>query len=236
VALLEPIRGCGHCGRFPASCWSVLGPAELRLLNEYRVDLRLAPGQVLFHEHAPCHGLHCVESGLLALRKADEQGNSVILRLSHPGETLGFPAFFGRMDYIASAEALRESRLCFFPARAVQDVMQRNHGLRDEFLRLLAQELRHYGDARLKVATRPLESRLLDLLLQLLPGCGRLDEVANQAWLDLPLSRRDLAAMLGVRPETIARAVRQVGELDLARVRGREVHIPDLRRLRRDAR
>ena len=235
-ARLQPIQGCRQCGRFATTCWSVLEPRELSLLDDYRVDLSLSPGQLLFQEHATCHGLHCVESGLLALRKTNDQAESVILRLVHPGETLGFPAYFGRMDYTASAEALQECRICFFPVRVVQDVLQRNPELRDELARLLALELRHYGDARLKVATRPLESRLLDLLLQLLPSCGRTDESANRAWLELPLSRRDLAAMLGVRPETIARAVRQLGELGLAMVSGREVHIPDLKRLRRDAR
>lgn len=232
----EPLAACRHCHLFPASCWNVLDSGDHGLLDTYRVESRLSPGQVLFEEHAPCHGLHCVESGLLALRKSDEHGNGVILRLAHPGETLGFPAFFGRMAYTASAEALRETRICFFPARLVQDILARNPSLRDEFCRLLAQELVQYGEARLRVATRTLERRLQDLLLQLLPGCGEVGPCGTRARLELPLSRRDLAAMLGVRPETVARAARQLGELGLARFEGRQVDIPDLRRLRRESR
>jgi CRP/FNR family transcriptional regulator len=213
-----------------------LDDRDQRLLEEFRTDLILAPGQILFHEHHPCHGLHCIESGLLALRKSDKQGNSVILRLAHPGETLGFPAYFGGMDYTAGAEALRQSRACFFPARLLDEILTRNPELRAEFSRLLALELRSYGEARLRMATRTLEWRLLDLLLQLLPGCGLVEGDGNLARLDLPLSRRDLAAMLGVRPETVARALRQLGALDLARFNGRAVTIPDLRRLRRELR
>jgi CRP-like cAMP-binding protein len=232
----EPLAACRHCHLFPASCWNALETVDHGLLDTYRVESRLAAGQVLFEERAPCHGLHCIEGGLLALRKSDEHGNGVILRLAHPGETLGFPAFFGRMGYSASAEALRDSRICFFPGRLVQDILARNPGLRDEFCRLLAQELVQYGDARLRVATRTLEWRLQDLLLQLLPGCGEVDGSGNAAWLELPLSRRDLAAMLGVRPETVARAARQLGEMGLARFDSRRVVIPDLRRLRREVR
>lgn len=232
----DSLRACRQCRLFPASCWSVLDEREHSLLDGYRVESQLAAGQVLFHERHPCHGLHCIESGLLALRKSDKLGNSVILRLAHPGETLGFPAYFGRMDYTASAEALRESRTCFFPARLVQEILGRNPSLREEFCRLLAQELFDYGEARLRVATRTLELRLQDLLLQLLPGCGEVEESGNRARLELPLSRRDLAAMLGVRPETVARAVRQLGEQNLARFNGREIEIPDLRRLRREVR
>jgi CRP-like cAMP-binding protein len=214
----------------------MLEEKDRSLLDGYRVESLLAVGQHLFHEHHPCHGLHCIESGLLALRKVDGLGNSVILRLAHPGETLGFPAYFGRMDYTASAEALRESRVCFFPARLVQEILARNTGLHEEFSRMLAQELFDYGEARLRMATRTLEWRLQELLLQLLPGCGHVDDSGNQAVLELPLSRRDLAAMLGVRPETVARAVRQLGEQGLATFRGRAITIPDLRRLRKEIR
>jgi CRP/FNR family transcriptional regulator len=108
--------------------------------------------------------------------------------------------------------------------------------LHEEFSRMLAQELFDYGEARLRMATRTLEWRLQELLLQLLPGCGHVDDSGNQAVLELPLSRRDLAAMLGVRPETVARAVRQLGEQGLATFRGREITIPDLRRLRKEIR
>jgi len=235
-ARLETLAACQHCHLFPASCWHALDPADHGLLDSYRVESRLGAGQVLFEEHAPCHGLHCIEDGLLALRKSDEHGNGVILRLAHPGETLGFPAFFGRMAYSARAEALRDSKICFFPGRLVQDILARNPGLRDEFCRLLAQELVQYGEARLRVATRTLERRLQDLLLQLLPSCGEVAASGTSARLELPLSRRDLAAMLGVRPETVARAARQLGELGMARFEGRQVAIPDLRRLRRDSR
>jgi len=206
------------------------------LLEDYRTEIQLAPGQVLFHEEAACHGLHCVASGLLALRKSDGVGNSVILRLANPGEVLGFPAYCGHMDYTASAEALQDSRVCFFPSRLLDGLVERNPDLRSEFARLLALELKGYGEARLQMATRTVERRLLDLLAQLLPTCGRLDAEGVGATLDLPLARRDLAAMLGVRPETVARSLRQLAGQGLAHFNGREVRIPDLRRLKRETR
>lgn len=227
---------CVDCPHNSATCWALLGERDHRLLQDYRTDIQLAPGQVLFHEGANCHGLHCVSSGLLALRKSDGVGNSVILRLSHPGEILGFPAYCGRMDYTASAEALQPSRVCFFPSRLLDDLVERNPELRSEFARLLALELRGYGEARLQMATRTVERRLLDLLAQLLPTCGSLDLEGNAATLELPLARRDLAAMLGVRPETVARSLRQLEQQGHAHFSGRQVRIPDLRRLRRELR
>lgn len=235
-ALDTGIDTCATCPIHDMSCWRLLDREDRAFLNEYRVDSVFAPGQVVFHESHPCHGLHCVASGLLALRKSDSYGNSVILRLVHTGETLGYPAHFGGMEYTASAEALRESRVCFFPGRAVAEIIKRNPAMQQEFLRLLALELRGYGEARLRFATLPLHSRLFEILLDLLSSCGRISDDSKQAELQLPISRRDLAAMLGVRPETVARALRQISENGMARFDGRKVLIPDLRRMKRECR
>jgi len=227
---------CDACPVRDSSLWAHLGAREFRDLMGHRSEARFRPGQALFLEGHPCHGLHCVSEGLLALRKSDDAGNSVILRLVQPGETLGYPAFFGRMTYIASAEVLREARVCFFPVRSVQEILERSPSLRDGFLHLLAEELRGFGEARLRDATLPLARRLADLLLELLPTCGERPGDGRGARLTLPISRRDLAAMLGVRPETVARAVKQFGDAGLAEFDGREVAVPDLGRLKRAAR
>lgn len=226
---------CAACPWREGSMWAHLEDRDRQRLMEYRVETRFRAGQALFHESHPCHGLHCIADGLLALRKTDDAGNSVILRLAHAGETLGYPAFFGRMEYTATAEVLREARVCFFPARSVQEVLERNAGLRDGFLHLLAEELRGYGDARLRHATLTLARRLADLLFSLLPTCGE-KLPGGGARLTLPISRKDLAAMLGVRPETVARALKHFGERGWAEFEGREVAVPDLGRLRREAR
>jgi CRP-like cAMP-binding protein len=233
VPLVMP-PACEACPVMASSIWGPLSARDHRELMAQRSQARFRSGQTLFFEGHPCHGLHCVAGGLLALRKADDSGNSVILRLVHPGETLGYPAFFGRMTYTASAEVLREARVCFFPVRAVQELLERSATLRGGFLHLLAEELRSYGEARLRHATQPLARRLGELLLELLPTCG--ERLGGGARLSLPLSRRDLAAMLGVRPETVARAVKLFCEQGLASFEGREVRIPDLARLRREGR
>ena len=49
--------------------------------------------------------------------------------------------------------------------------------------------------------------------------------------LELPLSRRDLAAMVGARPESISRAIRRLEDDGIAEFSGRMVTIPEVGRL-----
>jgi CRP-like cAMP-binding protein len=219
------IQSCLSCVNGKDNIWHGLDAKHLALLNEYKVESHLAPRQMLFHETHRCHGLHCIADGLLALRKTDDEGNSVILRLVHPGESLGFPAFFGGMNYTAAAEALSPCRVCFFPKRAIDEVINKEPQIRNRFMRLLADELKHYGEARLSTATRPLQERMIALLLEMESSCGRRDD-SGALLLKLPISRRDIAAMLGIRPETVARTIRHLADANLAHFKGREVCIP----------
>ena len=52
--------------------------------------------------------------------------------------------------------------------------------------------------------------------------------------LELPLARQDLAAMIGIRPETMSRAIKQLEEDGVAYFSGRSVQVPDVKRLLRE--
>ncbi|MBP7146896.1 MAG: Crp/Fnr family transcriptional regulator [Acidobacteria bacterium] len=205
----------------------MLAPPELRLLDEAKVHNVYAAGQVIFYQGNPCLGLHCLESGVVALRKVDERGNSVIVRLGHAGDTLGYVAFFAQRLYSTSAECLGECRTCFIDRAALRELLGRNPALGQRFLGRLAANLEQAEELRLEAAASPLLARLAQLLLTLK---NRLGAVADDGTLgiNLPLSRRDLAAMLGARPETISRAIAQLERRGLAHFTGRRVTIPDL--------
>ncbi len=49
--------------------------------------------------------------------------------------------------------------------------------------------------------------------------------------LDLPLSRQDMAAMIGIRPESMSRTIRSFEDDKVAIFSGRQVHVPSLEAL-----
>ena len=55
----------------------------------------------------------------------------------------------------------------------------------------------------------------------------RVDEEGNIV-LTLPLTRTDLACLVGVRPESLSRGIRQLEEAGVASFQGKEVVVPDL--------
>jgi CRP/FNR family transcriptional regulator len=51
--------------------------------------------------------------------------------------------------------------------------------------------------------------------------------------LDLPLSRQDIAALIGSTPETVSRSISKVQDEGLARFKGRKVLLQDIDELMR---
>lgn len=232
-ALAEPacerhgVPGCSACHGLAHEEWSVLGEEDLRALNRARVRRGYAPGEAIFRQGEPCLGIFCIDSGEVALRKSDEHGGQAIVRLAHAGQTIGYRAYFAGGLYAASAVALSQSSVCFIPSDAVRKLVERDPKLGHRFLARVADELRESEEARLHVTSLSTRARLAHLLLTLKDRIGVADDDGSLRF-DLPLSRMDIAALLGARRESIARAIRALEEAGVASFDGRAVRIPDL--------
>lgn len=221
---------CFGCAGRPQSEWGLLEGADLALLNQVKTCNLYLPGQTIFYQGNPCLGLYCVESGTVAIRKADGEGNSVIVRLAHAGDTLGYRAYFAGEAYRASADALQPSRVCFIDKHAVQSFLARNTALVTAFLQRLARDLEEAEEAKLHAAALPVRARLAHLIAGLRDRFGTPDSNGGYV-IDLPLSRQDMAAMIGTRPETVARAVRGLETDGMAFFKGRRVEVTNPQRL-----
>lgn len=224
---LPRATSCFSCTSRDGTEWCDLGEDELRLLNQAKVANVYEPGQVVFYQGNPCLGIHCLESGTIAMRKTDRAGNSTIARLFHEGETFGYLAYFANRGYTASAEALTRCRVCFIDKAVVRVLLERQPTIGHRFLGRIADNLHQAEDAKVDALTLPLRAQLAHLLLTFK---DRYATVADDGamTIDLPLSRRDIAAMLSARPESLSRAIRQLSDAGVAVFDGRTVTVPDL--------
>ncbi len=219
-----------HCGTCPGraqSAWCALDNPALASLDAVKTSNVYQAGQTLFYQGNPSLGLYCVESGTVAVRKTDLAGNSIIVRLAHAGDTLGYRAFFANESLQASADALEPSRICFVDKTEVRRLLDQNPALGQVFLQRLAKDVARSHEAQLHAATLPVKARLAHLLLVLKDRFGEVDD-KGELVIRLPLSRQDMAAMIGTRPETIARAVRSLEDEEIARFEGRICRVADL--------
>ena len=221
---------CFTCQVRQKTEWCVLSEQELEQVNRAKHNRQYLPGDVLFHEGDENRGIHCIQSGLLGVRKYDADGNSMLLRLAHPGETLGYRSFLSGEHHRDSAEVLKQGTICFIERDPIRRILVDNPNLGLRFLQRATRELGDADDRVLRNVTLSVRARFVHLMLVLRDRFGASEENGAVS-LELPLSRQDLAAMIGTRPETVSRTVRQLEADGIARFTGRMVHVPVFARL-----
>lgn len=180
----------------------------------------LAPGTVLAARGQVPRGVHAVQEGLVKLQAPGPRGQTRITDLVGPGDLVGVCSAFGRKSQ-SDAVALTEVVACFTPGPAFVALLRSNaaiaSALSDHLLTVIEREADRLRGMGTNTAVERVASFLVD---------GRLPRaVADRV--DLPLSRRELAGLLGITPETLARSLRHLSDRGLVDVEDREIRIRD---------
>jgi len=218
---------CFGCQSRDRNEWSSLQGDDLGLLDAAKTCNVYEPGQVVFYEGNACLGIHCIESGSIKLRRTGPKGDEVVVGLAGPGTTLGYLAYFGGRGYTTTAEALTSCRICFIDRAAVRTLIHNSPTVGLAFLRRLSDDVDRSEGERVRALSLPLRARAAHLLLVLKDRSASADD-EGRLTIELPLSRRDMAAMLGTRPESLSRLIRDFATDGVAHFGAREVVVPDL--------
>lgn len=214
-----------HVGR--RSDWHGLDWAANELLARGRQRREYGSGEAVFVQGEPNDGVYCVSGGAVGIRKLDSNGNSVLLGLAYPGDTIGYRSFLTGGDHKTSAEALGPSVICHFNRSIMSELVAGNSTLSQRFLKRSIGELEHAHDMMFRQATLSNRHKLVHLLLVLVQRHGRPHPNGSQS-IELPVSRRDLASMVGTRHETISRIIGRMETDGVAHFSGRQVVIPSV--------
>jgi CRP-like cAMP-binding protein len=118
-----------------------LPAAELRHLASRCAPRMLRPGQLLFEEDAPCHGLFIIADGAIEVRQISLRGREQVFHSEGSGATLGEAPLFDRGGYIASAVAIGPTRALFLPRADVLDLCRRRPAVALAILEVMAQRV-----------------------------------------------------------------------------------------------
>ena len=227
---MPEVCACAVCHVGLRSDWHGLDEAAYALLARGRRRRDYGSGEVVFAQGAENNGVYCVSGGAVGIRRLDNNGNSVLLGLAYPGDTIGYRSFLTGSEHKTGAEALGPSVVCHIDRVTVAELLAQNPALGLRFLKRSIGETEHAHDMMFRQATLSNRHKLVHLLLVLVQRHGRPNSNGSQS-IDLPVSRRDLASMVGTRHETISRIIGRLETDGVAHFSGRQVTIPNVRAL-----
>lgn len=219
-------RGCIQAQLMDSPEWSVLTQAEIELVEKTCIISKYDTGELIFNEGDICRGIYIIKDGLVSVHKAGLDGSSSLLRVIPSGDTLGYRALLAKQNHRASAEALEPTTSCFLEKSVVIRLLQNNQILMNKFLERVAMEL---GDAQRRFhesVTLRVKTRLMLLLISLYDKSDGIRE-NGKLMMELPISRRDLASMLGIRGESLSRAIHDLRDEGLVHIMDRHIEMHD---------
>ena len=217
---------CTHCERRSSTEWSCLSRSELGVLDASKIDHMLAVGDVIYNQGDDCNGVFCIQEGLIGLRRVDAEGHSILMRLVNPGETIGYRSLLSKTSHTLTAEVMMPSQVCFISRTVIVDLLAKNPALGMRFLDHSLRDIETTEERVMGGETWSVRTRFLHTLMVLYQRFGV--EEGEGCRLNLPISRRDLAELVGTTPETMSRTISAVHSEGLARFKGRKVEIPNL--------
>ena len=204
--------------------WCVLSDVDLSVIEKSAVCKEYRIGELLFDENAPCEGVYFITSGLVGVRKTTLEGDSTLLKLAYPNDTLGYRPLLAQENHQASAEALKPTIVCFISSSVVTPMIAKNPSLGLNFLQRAAAELGRAEERYHQSVTLSLRERFAHLLLVMRDRCGQVED-SGKLLLDLPVSRKDLASMLGVRRESVSRLLQKLEKEGITHTANRHFEI-----------
>jgi len=201
------------------SVFSGLSPGQLDEVRQIAGKREFTRGDPVFFEGDRGNGFFIVVDGLIKVFKLAPDGKEQILHIIGPGEPFGEVAVFAGRSFPANAEALADSRLLFFPRDAFVALISRNPTLALKMLAVLSMRLRQFAAQVESLSLKEVPGRLSSYLLLLA------DEQEESEGAVLPISKGQLASLLGTIPETLSRIFAKMAGQGLIEVTGRKIRI-----------
>jgi len=205
--------------------WCALSDIDLNIVEKSATCKEYDTGDLLFDENAPCLGVYFVTAGLLGVRKTAPDGESTLLRLAYPDDTLGYRPMLANQNHRAAAEVLKPSTVCLIQKAVVLPMIEDNPALGLNFLQRATTELGMAEERFHNTVTLSLRARFAHLLMIMKDRCGSVESEDGSLLLDLPISRGDLAAMLGVRRESVSRMIQKLEKEGITYMKNRHVEV-----------
>ncbi|AMK23037.1 Crp/FNR family transcriptional regulator [Sphingobium sp. TKS] len=203
TGMIQLVQSCADCAvRSSAVCKGV-SDADLATFHRIGRRSRVSRGQGLIwagDPHPPCGSL---VSGMVKITASTIGGREQIVGLLYPGDFIGQP-FAPQAEFTFTA--LTDAQTCIFAQRDFRRLLDMHSCVEQELLRRMAHSLDLARHRMLMLARQSAGERIAGFLLEMEAAIETpLASEGRPNAFELPLSRGQIAEVLGLTIETVSR-------------------------------
>ena len=221
---------------------------ELDAIASFSHLKKFNKGEIIFFDTEPYLGFYGLIDGSVKIYKISKEGREQIIHLVTPFNTFAEVPIFenyekvltGNATYPANAMSISDyTEAVLVSAKPFLSFLENNSRLCFKFLSNLSKRLRfqteHLESISLQDITKRLSVYLIHEFENKNPHHSIKPKSDNSKYIDLKISKYDLASFLGTIIETLSRTFKKLQDENVIQVQGKRIKIVDLKKLRKYA-
>ena len=180
----------------------------LKAIDVNRKLIHYNKGELVFQEGDTVNGMYFIFSGLVKVHKKWSDNKELILRFAKQGAIVGHRGLGGDIIYPVSATALAASDICFVDLDFFLATLKVNPDYLFELMMFFAAELKESEKKMRNIAHMNTKGRIGQSLLTLQDKFG----ADTDGYINIEISRQDLASYTGTTYETLFKIMNELAE------------------------
>jgi len=208
-------------------CFDLLTADELTFVNEKSATVRYKKGELICKQGGIASHIFFIEAGLVKVFLEDGL-NSLVLKVIPEKNLLGLSSISeGNTIYQYSAMTYVDSTIKQIDINCFRTLLKQNSAFAKEIIDILGANSAQINGRFFCLTHKQSYGRLADILLCLS------ERIFLKSEFDLPLSRKDIAELSGLSPETVIRLLKKFTDDGLIHIDGKKFRLIDNPRLKR---
>jgi len=199
---------------------------KLQILAAQAIYKKYPAQEMVIGETDPIKAFYVVLTGRMKLYKSSPEGKEQTIQLLEPGDPFGLCTAFATDAFPASAMTIEESSVVLIPGALMETVAMQEPKLLLNIIQILSRRLKDSMALIESLALKEIPGRLASFLLHSLAQTKE-----NPEQLELAITQRELAKILGSTPEALSRALRKLADDGILQTSGRTIRILNRRAL-----
>ncbi len=204
------MKSCNHCNHEDHYCIDNV-PIFHDLLKDEKESImdssnhkKFKKGEIIFTPGDSFDDLFVVNKGMVKISKISSLGKEQILRILKPGDFMGELSLFSKSILNNTAEALEQTEICIIQGTRIRELLMQKPEMAIKFLQKYTEKIEETEELIEQIGLRDVEQRIANYLLLEIEN-NQITNNKGKYEITLPVSKGDLAALIGTTQETLSR-------------------------------
>lgn len=204
---------------------------EMDQISKHLQSISYEKGSLIFMPEDQAQGLIVVNDGKVKLSKVNQDGKEQILRILSHTDSVGELSLFKEYHHTSQAEAITDVKVCMIRRNDMQGIIQAYPEIARKLLEVVSERLEDTENHIEQLTLHHVEQRIAHTLIQFAK-----EQASNKETdlsITLPLSKGNLAGLIGTTLETLSRNLASMESKGLIKLEGqRKIIIKNINELR----